>query len=126
LRVNPPDPVLGPVPWNWLRESLIFTETRYCEVEQGWFTEKNGARRCVIRFVDFVNDLESSLRQAYRICFLEDELPEHLPREHPPRDRKNYTVNRSLEELSVDEEAIKRRLESYINWSQSDQNEIKG
>lgn len=118
LRVNPPDPVLGPVPWNWLRESLIFTETRYCEVEQRWFTADNGARRCVIRFTDFVNDLESSLKDVYRICFLEDELPEHLPREHPPRDRKNYTVNLSLAELGVDEKEITDRLSSYLDWCQ--------
>jgi hypothetical protein len=116
MRVNPPDPVLGPVPWNWLRESLVYTETRYCEVEQEWFTADNGARRCMIRFSDFVNDLESSLSTVYKTCFEEDQLPAHLPREHPPRDRKNYTVNRSLKELGINEEKIRERLSEYIEW----------
>ena len=119
LRVNPPDPVLGPVPWNWLRDTLVYTETRYCQVEQGWFTDEKNGRRCVIKFTDFVHDLESSLKTAYRVCFGEDGLPPHLPREHPPRDRKNYRVNRGLQELDVDEEKIKFQLASYIEWCQT-------
>lgn len=119
LRVNPLDPVLGPTPWNWLRETLVHTETQYCEVEQAWYTQSDGSRRCVIRFTDFVNDLDKAMKHAYKICFGTDTLPPHIPLEHPPRDRKNYSVNLSLTELGMDEDLIRDRLSSYINWCQS-------
>jgi hypothetical protein len=60
MRVNPSDPVLGPTPWEWLAEGLERTETDYCRVEQQWFTRQDGARRCVIRFSEFVEDLEGA------------------------------------------------------------------
>jgi hypothetical protein len=118
MRVNPPDPVLGPVPWNWLCESLIYTETRYCEIEQAWFTQKDGSKRCVIRFIEFVSDLQSTMKQAYQICFGDEVLPRHIPTNHPPRDRKNYTVNRSLVELGINITGIRNKLKTYIEWCQ--------
>jgi hypothetical protein len=119
LRVNPPDPVLGPNPWNWLRETLVHTETRYCEMEQAWFTQEDDTRRIVIRFTDFVSDLETSLKTIYKVCFDTATLPPHIPQEHPPRDRKNYSVNRTLLELGVDQNKIKDQLSTYIKWCQS-------
>jgi hypothetical protein len=116
MRVNPPDPVLGPVPWNWLVESLVYTETRYCEVERDWFTAENGARRCVVRFSTYVEDLETALKEIYRVCFNGEDLPPHIPREHSPRERKNYTVNRGLLELGVDQDQILDRLKEYTVW----------
>lgn len=119
LRVNPPDPVLGPTPWTWLKETLVFTEAQYCEVERTWFSREDEVRRCVIRFSDFVNDLESAMKQVYISCFDSKDLPDHIPQDHPPRDRKNYTVNYSLAELGVDETEIQDRLVAYIQWCQS-------
>ncbi len=120
LRVNPADPILGPVPWEWLAEALVQTEIEYCEVEQAWFTRSGGANRCVIRFSDFVTDLEGAMTKVYRDCFGRDSLPPHVPKRHPPRNRKNYLVNRSLEELDIDETALRQRLASYIDWCQGE------
>ena len=118
MRVNPPDPVLGPVPWSWLTDTLSYTEVLYSKVEQEWFTREADCRRSVIRFSDFVNDLESSMRQVYLDCFGSQELPPHIPKNHPPRERKRYSVNRTLTELGIDENEIKNSLREYINWCQ--------
>jgi hypothetical protein len=120
MRVNPPDPVLGPVPWSWLTDTLIHTEVFYSQVEQKWFTAESNGRRSVIRFTDFVADLESSMKQVYRDCFNSDELPAHIPANHPPREREHYTVNRTLADLGVDEGELKNTLKEYIDWCQSD------
>ncbi len=119
LRVNPADPVLGPTPWAWLKETLVFTEAHYCEVEKEWFSREDAIRRCVIRFKDFVNDLEAAMKQVYGSCFNSEDLPPHIPGEHPPRDRRNYSVNYSLAELGIDEKALQVRLGDYIDWCQS-------
>lgn len=116
MRVNPPDPVLGPVPWAWLTETLLHTETDYSKREQDWFTRESGTQRCVIKFTDFVNDLEGTLQKVYRECFGDNEVGSHLPKEHPPRERKHYTVNRSLTELGVDEAKLQEGLQDYLAW----------
>jgi hypothetical protein len=121
LRVNPADPVLGPVPWAWLAAALERTETAYCEVEQAWFTRPDGARRCVIRFDEYVHDLEAAMRRVYRDCLDADELPPHVPTRHAPRERTHYTVDRSLEELGIDEDALNARLASYIGWCRGEE-----
>jgi hypothetical protein len=120
LRVNPADPMLGPIPWAWLAAALERTETEYCEVEQAWFTREGGARRCVIRFSEFVHDLETAMKRVYRCCFGTDELPPHVPRSHAPRERTHYRVNRSLAELGIDEAALSSRLASYVAWCRGD------
>jgi hypothetical protein len=119
MRVNPADPVLGPVPWSWLAETLTYTEVNYSQLEQVWFTQEDDVNRCVIKFTDFVNDLENVMGRIYSECFGIDELPEHVSKVHAPRERKNYSVNRSLIELDIDENEIKRKLRDYINWCQS-------
>ena len=116
LRVNPADPVLGPVPWAWLASALERTESAYCEIEQEWFTREGGARRCVVRFDEFVHDLESAMKWVYLCCLDQGKLPAHVPTRHMPRERTQYTVNRSLAELGIDEDALNERLASYIAW----------
>ena len=118
MRVNPPDPVLGPVPWSWLTDTLSSTEIAYSKIEQEWFTRKTDCRRSVIRFSEFVKDLEGSMKQVYLDCFGSDELPAHMPRTHPPREREHYSVNRTLSELDLDEAEIKKSLKDYIDWCQ--------
>ena len=119
MRVNPADPVLGPTPWTWLTETLSYTEVLYSQREQEWFTRGNTSKRSVIRFTAFVNDLESAMTQVYRDCFGTDELPAHVPKDHAPRERKHYSVNRSLAELGVDEHELKAKLNAYIEWCQT-------
>lgn len=116
MRVNPSDPMLGPIPWEWLSSALSHTEIEYCEIEQEWFTREDRTHRCVIRFTDFVSDLKNTMKKVYRECNGTDEVPSHIPSQHPPRDRKNYSVNRSLEELGIDSKEINNKLSSYIKW----------
>jgi hypothetical protein len=120
LRVNPADPVLGPIPWVWLATALERTESEYCEVEHAWFTGAGSARRCVVRFSEFVHDLETAMSNVYRCCCDVKELPSHVPTSHAPRERANYSVNRSLADLGIDERALSARLASYVEWCRGD------
>lgn len=116
LRVNPHDPSIGPVPWVWLTESIAACESDYCRIEQAWFSQKEGANRCVIRFDDFVNDLEGTMKTIYRDCFDQDDLPPHVPRVHPPRERTYYTVNWTLAELGINADAYRESVADYVAW----------
>lgn len=120
LRVNPSDPMIGPVPWTWLSEAILQSETDYCEVEQEWFSKTDGANRCVIRFSSFVEDLEGTMETVFCECLGRDSVPDHVPKEHPPRERQHYSVNRSLVELGIDEAELNSRLAVYREWCQSD------
>ena len=116
MKVNPHDSLLGNMPWGWLADALTKTETEYCEVEQEWFSRKDGPKRIVIRFADFVADLQTTMLGVYGFSFGDTVLPAHVPLEHPPRERKNYRINRSLADLGVNESELKSRLASYIIW----------
>jgi len=115
LRTNPFDRVLGPVPWAWLCESVLRAELRYCEVEREFFTRENGRRRCVLRFSEYVRDLEGALGRVYREC-LGFELPANRPIAHTDRKRTAYLVNRSLAELGIDEGELSSHLAAYLEW----------
>ncbi len=118
MRVNPADPMLGPIPWSWLALALERTESDYCEIEQAWFTRTSGARRCVIQFSEFVKELETAMKKVYKCCCDAEKLPPHIPTRHAPRERRHYSVNRSLAELGIDEAELRSRLASYIAWCQ--------
>lgn len=117
LRVNPVDPVLPAVPWAWMGEALCRTEVAYCETEQRWFSRRDdGVRRCVVRFSDYVRDLEGTMARIYRECLDCPTLPAHVPREHTPRRRTSYTIDRTLAQVGIDEAALDRRLAAYRAW----------
>lgn len=118
VRSAPVDPLLGPLPWEWIVQTMSETECRYCEIEQEWFTATRGKKinRCVVQFQDFVDDLPGTMAKVYNECLGYDSVPEHIPKVHHPRDRQNYSVNRSLEDLGVDHDAVNQRLSKYIAW----------
>jgi hypothetical protein len=116
LRVNPVDPVLPSTPWAWLGEALARTEVTYCETEQRWFCRDDGVRRCVIRFSEYVRDLEDTMERIYRECLDCPTLPAHVPREHTPRRRTSYMVDRTLAQVGIDEAALEHRLAEYRAW----------
>jgi hypothetical protein len=118
LRVNPADSVLGPVPWAWLGATLEITEADYCEIEQDWFTQQGHNHRYVIRFVDYVDYLEGTMKKVYSCCFDSDDLPPHVPIIHTERERQNYSINRTLAEVGIDESKMRERLAEYISWCQ--------
>ncbi|MCX4240455.1 sulfotransferase [Paraliomyxa miuraensis] len=116
LRVNPADPVLPNVPWVWVGEALVRTEVAYCELEQRWYGREDGVRRCVLRFSEYVRDLEGTMETIYRECLDCPTLPEHVPREHEPRRRSDYMVDRTLAQVGIDEDGLDRRLRAYREW----------
>ncbi|MCB9765804.1 MAG: sulfotransferase [Alphaproteobacteria bacterium] len=113
---NPFEESLGAAPWAWLTEVIVPAEVAYCRAEQAWFTRAEGPARTVVRFSDYVSDLEGTMRTVYRACLDTEALPPHVPTEHAPRERTSYTVNRSLEQLGVDSDAVEAQLQGYIAW----------
>ena len=120
LRVNPTDRVLGPPPWSWLGEAIVRAEVEYCEQEMEWFRREDGPRRCVLRFSEYTADLEGAMAKVYRECLDTPTLPGFVPREHSPRERTDYLIDRSLAELRIDEEALNARLADYIDWCRAE------
>lgn len=116
FRANPFDDTLGRAPWQWVVEGVLQTETDYCLVEKDWYSRNDGVRRHVVRFRDYVGDLEATMTEIYSACLDVSELPPHVPRKHPPRNRTNYLLNRSLAQLRVDEDALNRYLAVYVAW----------
>jgi hypothetical protein len=116
LRANPMDATIGQVPWVWLAEGLVRSEIAYCEQEQAWFTRDDGPRRCVLRFSEYVRDLEGTMGKVYRECLDTEELPSHVPRQHPPRKRTQYLLDRSLAQVGVNQAELDARLAPYIEW----------
>jgi hypothetical protein len=84
--------------------------------EQAWFSRNDGPRRCVLRFSEYVRDLEGTMRKVYRECLDTEELPPHVPRQHPPRKRTQYLLDRSLAQVGVNEAELDARLAPYIAW----------
>jgi hypothetical protein len=118
LRVNPSDPAMGPPPWRWLSASLLQTESDYCRIEQAWYSQEDGTRRCVVRFAEFVDDLKGAMEYVYRICLDQTQLPPHISYTHLSRKDKPYSVNRSLAELGIDADALRMELADYVAWCQ--------
>lgn len=133
LRSNPIGGPLGAPPWGALAEGLVRSEIAYCESEMAWFgggadgsdgsdgSDGTGPRRCVLRFDDYVRDLEGTMAKVYRECLDRDVLPPHVPRSHAPRVRKDYLLDRSLAQLGIDAAGLDERLSGYLGWCRSDQ-----
>lgn len=121
LRANPMDATLGAAPWAWWAQALVRTELDYCDLEQAWFSAERGPRRCVLRFSDYVRDLEGAMSRVYRECLDTPELPAHAPREHEPRVRTNYLLDRTLDQVGIDEAALLQRLSGYVAWCEGQQ-----
>lgn len=115
FRVNPGQEFWDPTPWPWL-VALMDTEEEYCRIEQAWYTRPQGPRRCVIRFGEYVKDLEGTMKRVYKECLGQDEVPPHVPRVHAARERTNYVIDRSLTQLGIDEQALTTRLADYVKW----------
>lgn len=133
LRANPIGGPLGAPPWGTLAEGLVRSEIGYCEAEMAWFgradgsdgsdgmgdmggVDRSGPRRCVLRFDDYVRDLEGTMTEVYRVCLDRDVLPPHVPRSHAPRVRRDYLLDRSLGQLGIDGAGLDARLGEYRVW----------
>ena len=69
----------------------------------------------MIRFDDYVRDLTGTMQRIYAAC-MEGPVPDHIPREHPPRRRHAYSLDRSLAQVGIDAVALNRRLADYRAW----------
>lgn len=116
MRSNPGDAALGPIPWAWLTAALVRTELDYNEAELAWYTAPGPVRRCVVRFDDYVRDLGGTLDRVYREC-LDGTPAASLPREHPPRKRTAYLLDRSLAQLQVDAAALEAANPAFLVWA---------
>ncbi len=114
LRANPIDMALGPVPWSWLTAATLRCEIAYCHRERAWFGVGR-PNRCVVRFDDYVRDLQGTMERVYREC-IGTEMPPHVPRTHPPRRRHTYLLDRSLPDLGVDPAELRAELVDYEAW----------
>ena len=89
-------------------------EIEYCELEMAWYRQRPDTA-CVLKFTDYVHDLESTMKAVYSRC-LGREMPAEAPTSHPPRTRKRYLVNRDPEQLGIDVRAVNERLADYLAW----------
>jgi hypothetical protein len=113
-RAQPGDGGFGPPPWEWLVARALAVELPYDEAEQRWFQAEDGPRRLVIRFRDFVGDLEGTLRRLHGEVF-GDEGGE-VRRLHTTRHRSAYTYDRTLAQLGLDEAELAAASASYLAW----------
>ncbi len=117
-RSNPSDELLGPVPWEWIVANAMAAEPVYCEVEQEWFTRAGPIRRCSVPFEAYVRDLSGTLARVYRECLDRPAPPPGLPQAHTARPPDGYRIDRSLEQLGVDADALMNRLSDYTAWAE--------
>ncbi len=110
------DPVIEHLPWPWLVRYVLRVEVDYCDAELEFYQRAGGARRTVIRFDDYVRDLEGTLRRVYRECLDLEALPPELPLTHADRVRTHYSFDRSLAQLGIDVGALDQRLGAYNRW----------
>jgi hypothetical protein len=113
---NATDSIFPRLPWAWLVGAALETEVDYCDRELAWFSRAGGARRVVVRFEDYVRDLPGTLRRVHQECLDRSGAPTHLAQAHSARHRSGYSVNRSLEELHIDTDALALRLSAYRAW----------
>jgi len=110
------DPVIGRIPWKYNIIYVTLDQIRYCKEEKEWYEKEDGANKLILRFSDYVNDLEGTMKVIYQHCMNGKPVPDNIPKEHPPRDRKNYLMNRSLEEMGISEKGLREELEDYYEW----------
>ena len=118
LRVAPDNNLNGAIPWSWLVAYAERVEVAYCLREKAWY-EARPHTTTVIRFEDYVADIAGTLSTIYARCLPDVSSEGCIPTEHAPRERQGYTINRTLAQLNIDEEALLEPLQDYIIWCKS-------
>ena len=115
---------LFPPTWRVIRDYVINTQIPYCKQEMSFY-KQDEENRLVIPFTVYVKNLSSTLQQIYAFCNIP--IPDHVVSEairiqNTTHDRTKHrasydpNLNRSLENLGVDEEKVKEHLAEYIEW----------
>lgn len=115
LRVMPETHCNGAIPWPWLTTFAREVEVSYCLREQRWY-QSRPHNSTVVRFTDYVADLEGTLTLIYQRCLPNVDPTGYIPTTHAPRQRTNYAINRTLAEVGIDEQALLAPLQSYRQW----------
>ncbi|MEC7987524.1 MAG: sulfotransferase [Myxococcota bacterium] len=115
FRVAPEVCVNGGIPWPWLVHYGRTVEVNYSLYEKEWYQARS-ENTTIIRFRDYVDDLETTLRIIYERCLPDVDWEGYIPSEHAPRKRSGYSVNRTYEQLNIDEEEFLAPLAEYIEW----------
>ena len=56
------------------------------------------------------------MEKIYKDCWKGKPIPDIIPLEHTPRKRHGYSFNRSLEEVGVDVQQMKKNLVEYYEF----------
>jgi Sulfotransferase family len=113
-RCQPGDSLVGPPRWAELVAYDLPEEIAYCKLEQAWFMSVDTEKKMVIRFEDYRKDLPGSLGRVYQELLKRPERAQ--PATHSARKRSGYSIDRSLEQLRVDSEALNVELASSRCW----------
>ena len=110
--------------WRIIRDYVINTQFSYCKQEMSFY-KQDEENRLVIPFAVYVKNLSATLQRIYAFCNIP--IPDHMVSEaikiqntthDRTKRRASYdpNLNRSLENLGVDEEKVKEHLAEYIEW----------
>jgi hypothetical protein len=105
----------GAVPWSWLVYYGQNVEVDYCLYEKEWY-QAHPDNSTVIRFRDYVDDLEKTLTTIYERCLPHIDSNGFIYKMHTQRKRTEYSVDRSYTQLNVDEMVLLEPLQDYIAW----------
>ena len=90
-------------------------EVDYCLYEKEWY-EAHPDNSTVIRFNDYVADLEGTLTTIYERCLPHFDSTGFIHQTHAERKRTGYSVDRSYADLNMDETLLLEPLQEYIAW----------
>ena len=115
LRVAPEVCRNGAIPWSWLVYFAQTVEVDYCLYEKEWYQNRPD-NTTVIRFRDYVANLEKTLTTIYDRCLPHIDSNGFIHRQHAQRKRTDYSVDRSYLQLGIDEKILLEPLQNYIDW----------
>ncbi|MEC8379761.1 MAG: sulfotransferase [Myxococcota bacterium] len=105
----------GAIPWPWLVYFGQTVEVDYCLSEMEWYQARPD-KTTVIRFRNYVADLEQTLKTIYGRCLPHIDPTGFVHKDHVKRQRTGYSVDRSYTQLNIDENELLQPLEEYITW----------
>ena len=113
---------LFPLSWKVLRNYVIDTQICYCEQEMSFYKHPQG-KKLAIPFTVYVDNLSATLNSVYVFCNISvsaDVISKadavQTTTHNRQRRRSSYRLNKSWEDLGVDEEKLSDHLAEYNNW----------
>ena len=101
--------------WKSLSKAFAKIEKEYCDLEMEWYSNENETKRLSIRFEDFIKNSKKTINRIY-LDLLESSSDDIRLSSIPEKGKKVYTINRSLQDLGIDEALLKQELTDYYAW----------